>query len=86
MNDKIQRESHGTQRDSQDLAHDKTRREFISDSAKLAGITALASAFPLMAKDSNKNSQNKRDTMNSQQIWYITGASGGLGFALENTC
>ncbi len=82
MNDKIRRESHGTQRDSQDLAHNKTRREFIADSARLAGITALASAFPLMAKDSNKNSQNKGDTMKNQQAWYITGASGGLGFAL----
>ncbi len=65
------------------------RREFLADSAKLAGLTALASALPLVAKDSKdtaqksqKNPQNKGDSMKKQQSWYITGASGGLGFAL----
>lgn len=82
MNDKIQRESRDIQRDSMNLAYNSKRREFIADSAKIAGITALATTFPLMAKDSNKNPQNKGISMSKQQIWYITGASGGLGFAL----
>ncbi len=64
----------------------KKRREFIADSAKLASVAVVASAVagisPLVAKDSNKNSQNKGDKMKTQQVWYITGASGGLGFAL----
>lgn len=90
-------------RDSQDLQNsqdlrDKTRREFLADSARIAGITALATALPLVAKDTKdtaqtnqtnsqnpqktQNPQNKGDTMKNQQTWYITGASGGLGFAL----
>lgn len=85
---------------SQDL-RDKNRWEFLADSARLAGITALATALPLVAKDTkdtaqtnqtnsqnpqnlqkSQNPQNKGDTMKNQQTWYITGASGGLGFAL----
>lgn len=86
-----------TRRNLQDL-RDKTRREFLADSARLAGITALATALPLVAKDTkdtaqtnqanqtnpqkSQNPQNKGATMKNQQSWYITGASGGLGFAL----
>lgn len=81
--------------------NEKTRREFLADSAKLAGITALATALPLVAQDTkdtaqtnqtnsqnpqnlqkSQNPQNKGATMKNQQSWYITGASGGLGFAL----
>ena len=80
----------------------KNRREFMSDSAKIAvaGIATLGIA-PLMAdskqdsrKDLKQNSKNSRiaqdktntkgTTMKTQdsQVWYITGGSGGLGFAL----
>lgn len=62
----------------------QTRREFIANSSKVAlagmAIGAMASISPLLAKSAK--AQNKGDTMNSQQVWYITGASGGLGFAL----
>ncbi len=60
MNDEIQSDSRDTAHNSQDLAHNKTRREFLTDSAKLAGITALATALPLSAK----SNQTKGATMN----------------------
>ena len=43
---------------------DKTRREFLADSARLAGITALATALPLSANTSAKSNQTKGATMN----------------------
>ena len=55
-------ESHGTQRDSSDLrdssdSHNPKRREFIADSAKLAGAAIITSALPLMASSTIDNSQ-----------------------------
>lgn len=43
---------------------DKARREFLADSAKIAGITALATALPLSANTSAKQNQTKGATMN----------------------
>lgn len=44
--------------------NEKTRREFLADSAKIAGITALATALPLSANTSAKQNQTKGATMN----------------------
>ena len=44
--------------------NEKTRREFLADSAKLAGITALATALPLSANTSAKSNKTKGATMN----------------------
>ena len=72
----------------------KNRRDFISDSARIAGVVAGISALGIthlmadskqdLRKDSKQDSTKaKKMTQNSNpQIWYITGASGGLGFAL----
>ena len=62
MKKEIMGESQGEQRNSQDLAHDSKRREFIADSARFAGITALATALPLSANTSAKST--KGATMN----------------------
>lgn len=43
---------------------EKTRREFLADSAKIAGITALATALPLSANTSAKSNQTKGVNMN----------------------
>ena len=66
------------------------RRDFVKNSGKFAfasvALGAMASVSPLLA-NSGKTAQNsnkgKQMTQNSNpQVWYITGASGGLGFAL----
>lgn len=69
MKKEIMGESREIKRDSQDLAHDLSisdskRREFLADSAKIAGITALATALPLSANTSAKQNQTKGATMN----------------------
>ena len=62
------------------LANEK-RREFVKNSGKFVATSmalgAMASISPLLASTNS----NKGDKM-SNQTWYITGASGGLGFEL----
>lgn len=58
----------GVESKSQDLQesndlHNSKRREFLADSAKIAGITALATALPLSANTSAKQNQTKGATM-----------------------
>lgn len=57
--------------------YNKKRREFLKHSGKFLASAVAASAWtPLMAK----TPQNKGEMI--MQTWYITGASGGLGFEL----
>ena len=87
MNDKIQHKSHDLKRDSQDsqdlgILGDSKRRDFLADSARLAGITALATALPLSAK-SNTNSTkgaNMKLTQNAKHnhTKLFGNVSGGL--------
>lgn len=88
MNDKIRRESQGEQRDlqdfaqdlsdSQDLAHDKTRRDFLADSAKLAGITALATALPLSANQTKGATMNLTTSAKQNHAKLFGNVSGGV--------
>lgn len=72
MKKEIMGESQGEQRDSRDLAHDlnisdSKRREFIADSARLAGITALATALPLSANTKSTKGVNMNLTTTAKQ-------------------
>lgn len=58
-------------------SHNKTRREFLKDSAKITAGIAMFGAIQSVASESSANKGTK-----TPQVWYITGGSGGLGFAL----
>lgn len=87
MKKEIMGESRGIKRDSMDLAHDlnisdSKRREFLADSAKIAGITALATALPLSANTSAKSTKgatmNLTTTAKQNHAKLFGNASGGL--------
>lgn len=64
---------------------DKNRREFLKSSAKVVAGLSIGGIALNAANTSNTQTQtqNKGDTMQTNpQIWYITGASGGLGLEL----
>lgn len=68
MKKDIHSKSRGTRYDSSipSDSHNPKRREFMTDSAKLAGAAIITSALPLMAKDSN--SQTKGVTMQTIKL------------------
>lgn len=70
------------------MKKDRTdRREFLKKSLKFSGLVAGALGTNVLWASQGKTSQNKTQnqgaTMNTNpQVWYITGASGGLGLEL----
>lgn len=63
----------------------QNRRKFLKTLA-FTGVSLSAGVLPTFAQEhnpNNTNSQNQGATMNTNpQVWYITGASGGLGLEL----
>ena len=84
MNDKIWRESHNFVLGANDL-HNKKRREFLADSAKLAGITALATALPLSANQTKGVNMNLTTTAKQNHAKLFGNASANSGNNLAKT-
>ena len=59
------------------------RRKFLKTLALTTSLVLSTSSNLLLADELKKfKNQQKGDKMNESQVWYITGASGGLGLAL----